>query len=172
MNQKIVDEKIYTKILKEVNRSSYLIAKEKHPLLQSLWPYMQNTPFYGVCLGSGSVLETPLIYHDFEIPARSEILVKRTLRYCNHNGILHLNADDDIIFPTKKGTILRIARKDAPDHYIKIATFGGLEHIADAYRLPEKSAGPIKEYVEGGALFPIMIGCPSDVNFIKVEDRK
>ena len=82
-----------------------------------------------------------------------------TVRRCRfeHDETPHLNADDNIIFPDQKGNIWKIARSDSPDHYIKIAEYAGIQHIAEAYHLPIDKYGSCSKYVENGASMPIKI---------------
>ena len=86
----------------------------------------------------------------------------RVLRQCNHNGINHANADDYMYFPNTNGNIVKVSRRDAPDHILYIAQAIGLGHILSAYNLPDKKSGPISDYVGNGALMPIRIDCPND----------
>jgi len=92
---------------------------------------------------------------EFVIPKNSEVIVVRLLRHDEEHGLPHYNADDQIIFPVETGDILRVARKDAPDHYLKIAENSGMRNIADAYKLPEAKSGPIEKYSAKGATLQI-----------------
>jgi len=114
----------------------------------------------GVCMASGTSIATVNVDFACEgitISKGSQIVAWRTLRYCEHDETPHLNADDNIIFPDQKGNIWKIARSDSPDHYIKIAEYAGIQHIAEAYHLPIDKYGSCSKYVENGASMPIKI---------------
>ena len=85
------------------------------------------------------------------IPKNEQVIVVRLLRFDDMHGSPHYNADDQIIFPTIDGDIVRLARKDAPDHYIEIAEHTNISSIADAYKLPEFKFGSVDKYSEKGA---------------------
>ena len=85
------------------------------------------------------------------IPKGNPIIVVRLLRYCEHDGIPHYNADDQVIFPTREGLTYRLSRKNAPDHYIALSGIAGLRDIADAYQLPDQKYGMAKDYKAKGA---------------------
>lgn len=85
------------------------------------------------------------------VPKDREIIAVRLLRKCNHDGTPHYNADDQIIFPTNKGDVYRISRRNAPDHYIPLTKNAGISSIADAYNLPDLQNGPIDHYDYNGA---------------------
>ena len=96
------------------------------------------------------------------VPSNSEIIIVRFLRYDKTHGSPHYNADDQIIFPTKKGDIFHMSRNDAPDHYLSIVANSTVVDIAGAYKLPELSNGPINAYTEKGASLPIELFLVSD----------
>jgi hypothetical protein len=163
MKVKLYSEKNYNSILRELQPASYKICESTEPLIQTISPGLNNYPYplLTVVMGTGSTLEAPLYYQGYIIPAGEEIIVQRVLRHCVHNGTPHLNADDNIIFPVQNGNILRVSRKDAPDHYMQIAKLGGLEDVAFAYHLPTEKMGPVNKYCENGATVPIEINCSS-----------
>jgi len=160
MKTKLFSEQKYTKILKEVGRSSYKIWEPTEPIVSELVPNFKKYQFMGVCMGTSSTLSLDITYQGYKIPKGSEIIVQRVFRECQHGGTPHLNADDKVFFPIKNGNIMQLSRNDAPDHYVKITTLGGLGGIAAAYHLPHEKAGPINQYSENGALVPIKIDCP------------
>jgi hypothetical protein len=155
-------EKVYKGILEEVGVGGrYLYVPSENSFTSVIGLDSLKVPFIAVCCGTGSTLQMDLVYKDFIIPRGSEVVVNRVLRSCHHDGSNHANADDYMYFPSSQGNIIRISRRDAPDHMLPIAKAVGLEVLMLAYHLPEKEAGPISDYVASGALMPIRIDCPS-----------
>ncbi len=165
MKKKIWSEEKYTKILSEVGEGNYQIFEPKDPFIPYLYqelPKQFPYRFMGVCLATSATIATAtvdFVCEDISIAKGSHVIDWRTFRYCEHDGYPHLNADDNIIFPDKKGNIWKISRNDAPDHYISIATWAGLNYIAEAYHLPQEKQGPYSKYVANGATVPIRIEC-------------
>ncbi len=158
-------EKVYKNILNEVGiGGKYLYAVSGDSLTTILGLDSLKGPYIGVCAGTGSTLQMNLVYNNFTLEKGSEVVIVRALRPCNHNGIYHANADDYMYFPDTKGNIVKVSRRDAPDHILYIAQASGLENIITAYRLPIKQFGFISDYVGNGALMPIIIDCPDDKN--------
>ncbi len=162
-------EEIYKNVLKEVGMGRYLYATPEESFVSLLNLNSLKAPFICVCAGTGSTLDVNFAYGDFFIPKKSEIIIERVLRSCNHGGHHHGNADDYLYFPIKSGNIVRVSRRDSPDHIFNLAETAGLGHIASACHLPKLKSGPISHYVESGAALPIRIDCPND-NLAKVID--
>lgn len=101
--------------------------------------------------------DMPYSMQSLVVPRNSEIVVARFLRYDQTHGLPHYNADDQIIFPTKKGDIWRLPRKDPCDHYVSIIDNSTVVNIAHAYRLPEQNKGPLESYTVKGASFLIKL---------------
>ncbi len=171
MKPKLDNENRHKRIIEEVGHSSFRIFDKDNPFVQTICPQLRDTPFVAVCLSTGDTAQRPFTYEGIYIPEGSDIIIQRVFRYCEHNGTPHLNADDVLYFPDKKGNIIRIFRNDAPDHWLKIAGFSGLTHIAKAYHLPTATAGPANSYAENGALVPILMDCPG-TDIIKIEHLK
>jgi len=89
------------------------------------------------------------------VPANSQIILVRYFRECNHDGILHYNVDDQLIYPCKDGYIYRFSRKDSPDHYIELIETSSLASIGTVYSLPVEKSGKIEDYKVNGAIYPI-----------------
>jgi len=161
MKKRIWDEKKYNISLNEVGKDSYRLFHPDDdliPILFNDFPETYGSRFMGVGLSSGTSIATvDFACEGITISKGSQIVAWRTFRYCEHDGIPHLNADDNIIFPDQKGNIWKLARNDSPDHYIEIAEYAGIQHIADAYHLPINPYGPCCKYVENGASMPIRI---------------
>ncbi len=157
-------ERIYKTILQEVGIGGrYLYAESSDSFFTSLFgSNSPSIPCIGVCAGTGSTLQMNLIYRDFTISNGTEVVINRMLRPCDHNGVYHGNADDYMYFPDQKGNIIRVSRRDAPDHILYIARATGLDHIVSAYHLPTERYGFLSDYVGNGALMPIRIDCPDD----------
>ncbi len=157
MGKKLWKEKKFTKILQEVGIGNYHIFKPEEPFTSVLYsspPSQLPDGFMGVCLSTANALaisHIDFIGEDFVIPKSSPIVVWRTFRYCMHDGVQHLNAEDSVIFNDEKGNVWKADRHDSPDHYLPIATWAGLQHIAEAFHLPTESYGPYSKYVENGA---------------------
>ena len=165
MKKKPWPERKYTKILKEIGENCYEILEPSDPFIHFLY---QDQPghfphrFVGVCLSTcnSAPINTATVDYvceNIEISRGAHVIDWRTFRYCEHDGYPHLNADDNIIFPDKRGNIWKISRNDAPDHYIGIVTWAGFRYIAEAYHLPKEKQGPYNKYVENGAAVPIKI---------------
>jgi len=95
------------------------------------------------------------IFGEFTIPANEQIVLVRLFRECCHDGTPHFNVDDQLIIPCTDGSILRIIRSEAPDHYIKAIAASSLSSIGSVYSLPCDSHGPIGSYIQSGAMYPI-----------------
>lgn len=165
MKKKIWSEQKYKKILEEIGKGNYKIFEPQDSFIPYLYkglPERFYDRFVGVCLASGTstyVSNVDFACEDIKIARGAQVIVWRTLRYCEHDGCPHLNADDNITFPDDKGNVWKISRNDAPDHYIRIATWAGLGHIAEAYHLPQDKQGTYSEYIENGAEVPIRMEC-------------
>ena len=163
-------EEIYKNIIREVGIGGrYLYAESEDAFTSLLGLDSLKIPFIGVCAGTGSTLQVDLVYSNFTIEKGSEVVIERVLRPCNHGGIYHGNADDYMYFPDQKGNIIRVSRRDAPDHILYIAETAGLENLISAYQLPTQKFGFLNTYVGNGALMPIRIDCP-DNTFAKIID--
>ena len=155
-NCKIFPEDGYKEILKEVGSFRYAIY-DKHEIVPvEIFSRALSIESYScVVAGTGSTVSlcslTLPAGNQIVIPQHSPVVVVRLLREDKRHGVLHYNADDQIIFPTIEGNILRIARKDAPDHFLEIAGRAEIGSIAQAYRLPDEKSGPIEKYSAKGA---------------------
>jgi len=162
---KIFPEKQYREILDEVGSYRYAIYEQDELIPGNLFTKTLGIENYHcVVAGTGDTLSicTLILSNAKEIiiPQGSPVVVVRLLREDLSHGEPHYNADDQIIFPTVGGDIFRLPRKDAPDHFFKIAGTANMLTIADAYHLPEEKSGPITQYSEKGArlhidLFPV-----------------
>jgi len=155
-NPKIFPEKGYKEILKEVGSFRYAIYDKDEPVPGRVFSRALAIEKYNcVVAGTGSTTSLCSLALSTEkqvvIPQHSPVVVVRLLREDKKSDVLHYNADDQIIFPTSEGNILRLTRKDAPDHFLKVANTAELGSIAKAYRLPEEKAGPIEKYSAKGA---------------------
>ncbi|MBU2540932.1 MAG: hypothetical protein KJ593_03420 [Candidatus Omnitrophica bacterium] len=162
MFKKLWDSIKYKKILSEVGDGRYQIFSPEDPFISSyLSPGLakkHEDKFTCVCLATCATIVTSTIDYACEgviIPKCSPVVLWRTFRYCEHDGVPHLNADDNIIFPDQKGSIWKVSKTDSEDHYISIATWAGLNVIASAYHLPQVPSGAYSDYVENGASVPI-----------------
>jgi len=153
---KIFPEKGYKEILQEVGQFRYAIYGKDEAVPGGVFNRTLAIENYNcVVAGTGSTVSLCTLAlpanRQVIIPQNSSVVVVRLLRQDEKRGVVHYNADDQIIFPTLEGHIFRLARKDAPDHYLTIATASNILTVADAYRLPAEKAGPIEKYSERGA---------------------
>lgn len=157
---KYFPEKNYIEIIDSVGSLNYCIFEKKETVPGNIFPRQMAIQNYNsIVAGTGCTVTDYTIEfigskekkEEVIIPAGGEVIVVRLLRYDDRHGLPHYNADDQIIFPTKKGDILRLPRNDAPDHYIKIAETSRIKNVADAYRLPEEKSGPVEKYSAKGA---------------------
>ncbi|MFH1692091.1 MAG: hypothetical protein ABIC68_05960 [Candidatus Omnitrophota bacterium] len=157
----------YNKLLEELGPANFRVFDpDDFPLGTA------NASALHICVStsaSGIINIQRVSYKGLELLLDSPIIVQRDERFCQHDGSPHFNSDDQVFFVTKNGDVGRIHRKDSPDHYIAISTYGGLQHIAQAYHLPKEKFGPIRNYIENGALMPIRIDC-SDNKEAKIVD--
>lgn len=145
MKKKLWPEKKYTKILKEIGKNCYEIFEPSNAFIQVLYhdqPGQFPQRFIGVCLSTCSSITintaaVDYVCENIEISRGTDVVDWRTFRYCEYDGRPHLNAEDNIISPDKKGNIWKVSRNDVPDHYFGIATWAGLGDIAEAYHLPK-----------------------------------
>ena len=158
MNPKIkmFPEDKYAQIINEVGSFRYAIYDQGEAVPGDIFSRISGIEHYNCVLaGTGSTISlcTLNLGHNknVTIPQNSPVIVVRLLREDRTHGNLHYNADDQIIFPTTEGNIFRLPRKDAPDHYLAIASSANMITLADAYSLPEEKTGPIAQYSEKGA---------------------
>jgi len=152
----------FTRLIEEIGEYRYKIFEESELLPDGVFRNIFNFESFNCVFASTAatasdynlVLKTPdgddKIDNLF-IPKGNPIIVVRLLRYCEHDGIPHYNADDQIIFPTREGLTYRLSRKNTPDHYIALSDIACQKNIATAYRLPEQKSGLAKDYKENGA---------------------
>ena len=170
MKKKLWNEKKYNKILNEVGEGRYQILYPDDSFISDIFtnlPGSLQDRFTCACITTSATTAIATVDYKCEgfiIPKGSHVINWRTFRYCEHDRNPHFNADDNIICPDDKGNIWKVSRDDSPDHYISIATWAGLQHIADAYYLPTEPNGPYLQYIENGATVPI--------KFIRVEKEK
>lgn len=170
MKKKLWDEKKYSKILKEVGEGRYQLLYPNDSFISDIFGGLSSSfqdRFTCACITTSATIATSTVDYKcegFSIPKGSHVINWRTFRYCEHDGNPHFNADDNIICPDDKGNIWKISRDSSPDHYISIATWAGLQNIADAYYLPAEPNGPYSQYIENGATVPI--------KFIRVQKEK
>jgi hypothetical protein len=153
---RLFSEKNYKEIVKEIGINRYGIFQEGDvvpgDILKEPLPFKN---YNCVVAGTGTTLEFCVINTNYEnqieIPENSQVIDVRLLRFDDKHGEPHYNADDLIIFPTSSGDILKLHRKDAPDHYIEIAKAAGIQGLADAYKLPRDKSGETSGYHERGA---------------------
>lgn len=149
-------EKDYNRIIREVGIRRYCIYEENEKLPTDTFSRIMEIEQYNcVIAGTGCSAESYTFKSPMEgkiiVPKGEEIIVFRLLRYDNSHGDPHYNANDQLIFPTKKGNIFRLSRNDAPDHFLKITDKANMLSVAEAYKLPEHKHGPIEKYSEKGA---------------------
>lgn len=165
------NEKIFKYLVDEVGPANYMIFDHGAPM-----PFVRVNPSYNAvytCCSTSATIDIQTVsYRGLELAPDAPILVMRNMGYCEHDGKLHLNSDDNVFFAHKSGRIGRVARSDAEDHYKEVSKFSGLGHIAEAYHLPKEKSGPINQYVENGALVPIRIDCPPKDKIAFVVDIK
>lgn len=149
-------EKGYNEILRAVGKFRYAIFEKGDVIPGGVFRKKLNLEHYNcVVAGTGCTtslykLSTPTT-PSIEIPKDTPVIVVRLLRFCNSHGDPHFNADDQLIFPSKEGTVWRLPRKDTPDHFVEIAGEANLITVADAFRLPDAKSGEIKDYSANGA---------------------
>lgn len=153
---KLFPEKKYTEIVQEVGLYRYCIYNKDEKVPGGIFNKELSIQNYNcVVAGTGSTLSMYSVQIDpvqkIVIPKDEQVIVIRLLRFDNAHGEPHYNADDQIIFPTIDGDIVRLARKDAPDHYIEITKHTNISNIADAYKLPHQKSGSVDKYSEKGA---------------------
>jgi len=152
----------FSRLINEIGKSRYRIFEESELLPDGVFRSNFNFQNYNCVFAStaSTVSEYNLVLkttsgddkiNNLVIPQGEPIVVVRLLRYCEHDGKPHYNADDQIIFPTRDGLTYRLSRKDTPDHYIALSDIAGQKDIANAYRLPDQKSGMAKDYKAKGA---------------------
>lgn len=165
---RIFPEESYENIINEIGSYHYRIYEKGDSLPEGIYKNeLLFDQYYVSCISTGSTasnykfsletLDDEKGIDKIYIPKESELIVVRLLRYCEHDGKPHYNADDQIIFQAIDGNIFRLSRNDAPDHYINLVKSASLQGIAEAYRLPCDKSGPADKYVENGAGMYIQI---------------
>lgn len=153
---KLFPERRYKEIIKEVGVYQYHIYDKDESVPGEIFQKELNIQNYNcIVAGTGSTLSMYSVQidpvHKIVIPKNEQVIVVRLLRFDDRHGTPHYNADDQIIFPTVAGDIVRLARKDAPDHYVEIAQHTNISSIVDAYKLPDNKSGSVDKYTEKGA---------------------
>jgi hypothetical protein len=153
---KFFPEKKYREIIKELGVHRYCIYDKGETIPGDVFSKTLGIEeFNCVVAGTGGTDTIYTIRHPLErqvvIPSGEQVIVVRLLRADHKHGKPHYNADDQIIFPTVDGDILRLSRKDAPDHYLEIAKNANMLTIADAFKLPKDKSGDVEKYTERGA---------------------
>lgn len=159
---KLFPEKRYKEIVKEVGAYQYHIYDKDELVPGGIFYKELNIQNYNcVVAGTGSTLSMYSVQIDpvqkIVIPKNEQVIVVRLLRFDDKHGAPHYNADDQIIFPTVAGDIVRLSRKDAPDHYVEIAQHANISSIADAYKLPNNKSGSVDKYAEKGAKLQVKL---------------
>jgi len=163
---KCFPEKQYAEILKEVGAYQYHRYDKGEVLPGGMFKELPRFQDYNFAItGTGATIaDYSFTYADrytdypaITIPKGSQLFVVRFLRYDDRHGDPHYNADDQLIFPTLEGNILRMPRKSHQDHFIEIAKGTEISTVAEAYKLPKEKHGPINKYFEDGASLPIEI---------------
>jgi len=73
--------------------------------------------------------------------AHGNIFLVKTLRYCEHNGQPHFNADVRAYWDGDGSTCWMASSRESPDHYRR-ATYGTvLENVKTSFSLPEEDCG-------------------------------
>lgn len=149
-------EKGYNEIIKEVGQFRYKIFEKDEAIPGEIFKETLNfDPYNCVIAGTGSTLALCSLdlglSERYTIPKGVSVVICRLLRYDNSHGEPHYNADDQIIFPTSDGSIWRLPRKTAPDHYVQIAETADMFTLGDAYHLPKEKSGEIGQYTAQGA---------------------
>ncbi|MDD4893981.1 MAG: hypothetical protein PHW54_01535 [Candidatus Omnitrophica bacterium] len=166
---KLFPENRYKEIVREVGIYQYCIYDKDESVPGGIFNKELNIQNYNcVVAGTGSTLSMYSVQIDpvqkIIIPKGEQVIVVRLLRLDDKHGSPHYNADDQIIFPTIDGNIVRLARKDAPDHYIEIAKHTNISNIVDAYKLPEFKFGSVDKYSEKGAKLQVELMPRKDKN--------
>lgn len=159
---KLFPESAFISMINEVGVSNYCIFEKDELMPGGVFRSNLNIDLYN-CVFTCTAA-TASNYHiisktgegedridDLVIPQGQPIVLVRLLRYCEHDGTPHYNADDQIFFQTVNGYTYRFSRNNAPDHYIALANLAGLTDIADAYHLPTQKSGLISDFKANGA---------------------
>jgi hypothetical protein len=123
------NDEIFKRLVKEVGTANYKIFDNNETPANFIRAYFPYKAIYTCCSTNAMDIQN-VSYRGLELTPQAPILVVRNMGYCNHNGEMHLNSDDNVFFAHKTGRIGRVPRKDAVDHYKKISKFAGLDHIA------------------------------------------
>jgi hypothetical protein len=155
---KIFPEENFKEIIEEIGPWNYRIYDKGERMPGPVFKRELEIAKYNcVVAGTGCTISdyTMILPQEPEIviPGGEPIMIIRLLRYDDGHGDPHYNANDQILFPAKSGTIYRLLRNDAPDHFIEIAANSNIASIAEAYNLPEEKSGPVVKYsAKGGKL--------------------
>ncbi len=150
-------EKSYSEIINEVGKYRYSIFEEGESVPGGIFKQKLDLANYNcVVAGTGSTisainLNIPTLSSSLVVPLDTPVVIVRLLRFDDSHGEPHYNADDQLIFATQDGTVWRLPRKDAPDHFIEIANSASLLTVAEAYQLPDVKQGPVSDYSAKGA---------------------
>ena len=145
----------YGKIIKNVGINQYKIFENQEIAEASIFKKLKAIDTSTCVIAGTSTINTTLVLPSpkisITVPANSQLFVIRLLRYDTTHDVPHYNATDQLVVLDKSGDAYSFARKDVPDHYIKIAESSGLWSIVNAYNLPTDKAGHIDGYSARGA---------------------
>jgi len=160
---KLFLEEKYREIIRELGKFRYRIFNKGEKVPGNIFKNLSGINTYNCAvLGTGNTIGICSVQlpwgEQIVIPQGEQVIVARLFRSDGSHGNPHYNADDQLIFPATAGHIFRLARNDAPDHYLEIAKHTNIMSIADAYKLPTENTGPVDKYCERGATVPIQFG--------------
>lgn len=161
-------KKLYRYIINILDPKSYRIIEcNDKELEESGFPQLVEFPHVTVwaCTWQGENINYSC--GKFEIPKDSPIIQRRLIRYCEHDGKPHFNADDHIFFEIKSREVISVSlpKHDSKDHYISIDKFQGVDQFYDIYHLPREKTGSIDTYIQNRALIPRI------VNFERIKNE-
>lgn len=92
-------------------------------------------------------------------PSGVVVLIRR-IRYCDHDGSPHFNADSQVVWTDVQGRPWQASSNSDPDHYTVVVSGTDLGSAAAAYNLPLSTSGSLDEFRSGGAFLDFRGPCP------------
>ena len=128
----------YEAICEEVTPNQYsywTVQDDISAAVANLAGYPGSGDFYGCLVVTSRTSENPPSIGGVEVRANSPVVFVRTVRYCEHDGRPHINADDRLLFQGSTGAY-KLEQRDATDHYTRLSTDTSLDFVTAQLKLP------------------------------------
>ncbi|MCX5653558.1 MAG: hypothetical protein NTY65_02760 [Planctomycetota bacterium] len=154
---------------KLVTRNRYVRIDAVEDLPQSLQPYAFGR-FKSMIVAASDVV-CASSYTGPKYTPTGTIYLVRNLRYCEHDGSPHFNADDIAFWTDCTGRQWKASSKDAPDHYKAAVAGTAVSDVWPKYRIPVASSGVVDDFRRNGGYLSFAQACPWISNKTRHEEQ-